>query len=80
MVRKLQELIQKNKREMTDRISKIFKQVTADLERKRVEMISELDSIFDTLHKKTGKELDFPKAIRTNLNIWKSEYPCLSQC
>lgn len=80
MVRNLQDLMGKNKKELTDKISKVFKQVTVELERKRVEMISELDSVFDSLLKKTGKELDFPKFIRTNLNIWKSEYNPLNQC
>lgn len=79
MVRKLQDQMLKNKKELTEKISKIFKQVTAELERKRIEMISELDSVFDELLKKTGKELDFPKTIRTSLNIWKSEYFLVSQ-
>ena len=73
MVTNLQELMVKNKKELTDRISKVFKQVTVDLEKKRSEMMVELDCVFDALLKKTGKELDFPKEIRTNLNIWKSE-------
>lgn len=73
MVSGLKELMNKNKRELTDKIGKVFKQVTADLERKRLDMMTEIDSVFDQLHKKIGKELDFPKSIRTNLNIWKSE-------
>lgn len=73
MVSGLKELMNRNKRDLTDKISKVFKQVTSELERKRVEMMTEIDSVFDQLHNKIGKELDFPKSIRTNLNIWKSE-------
>lgn len=65
--------INKQKKEVSEKIIGIFKSISTELERKRLEMIREVDELFRSLNTKIGKEMDFPSNVRLALNSWKQE-------
>lgn len=69
----MRDTLTRSKTEHTDRINKLFRQITTDLERKRKDLVQEVDQVFDKLFNKTGPELDFPKKTRDSLDLWKAE-------
>lgn len=66
--------INKQKKEVSEKIISIFKSISTELERKRAEMIREVDEVFRSLNMKIGKDLDFPSNVRLTLDSWKDEY------
>ena len=46
MVKNMQEMISKNKKTAQDSINKAFKQYSAEIEKKRADIMSELDSVY----------------------------------
>ena len=73
MVQEMKTSMYSKKKELVDKLSKVFKQVQSNLEKKKSEVMSELDRAFQTLENKLGRDLDLPKDTRTQVDIWKRE-------
>jgi hypothetical protein len=73
LVKNMQDLMGKNKKDLVERVGKLFKQVQQDIDKKRQDILAEVDTVFDTLQKKITKDLDLPKDTKVSLNAWKNE-------
>lgn len=73
MVKNMQDMIIKNKKIAQDTINKAFKLYSAEIEKKRSDLLGELDTVYSNLNNKIGKDLDLPADTRQAVNIWKNE-------